>query len=299
MELDGTIVEANRLSWEGCGYTREQIVGKRFWEGPWWASSPALARQIKAASAQAIAGSTFRGETPYFVADGSERIADITIVPIKDEAGKVLFVAPTGIDITDRKRAEADRQKFVTLVENSTDFIGMCDLQGVPFFINRAGLEMVGLDDLEQARRVPVPDFFFPEDRPRIMDEFFPSVLAQGHGEIEIRFRHFKTGEARWMAYKVLTLPDAAGRPMALRHGQPGRHRAAADWPTTCRKRTAARPSSSPCWRTSCETRSPRSATPCAPCASDTATQRWRARRWGCSNVRWASWRAWSTISST
>ena len=48
------------------------------------------------------------------------------------------------------------------------------------------------------------------------MDEFFPSVLEKGHGEIEVRFRHFKTGEARWMAYKVLTLPDAAGRPVAL-----------------------------------------------------------------------------------
>ncbi len=216
MELDGTIIAANRLSWEGCGYTREQIVGKRFWEGPWWASSPALRRQIEAASAQAIAGSTFRGETPYFVADGSERTADITIVPIKDETGKVLFVAPTGIDITDRKRAEADRQKFVTLVESSSDFIGMADLQGIPFFINRAGLAMVGLDDLEQARRVPWRTIFFPEDRPRIIEEFFPSVLAQGHGEIEIRFRHFKTGEARWMAYKVLTLPDDAGRPMAF-----------------------------------------------------------------------------------
>ena len=300
MELDGTIVEANRLSWEGCGYTREQIVGKRFWEGPWWASSPALGQQIKAASAQAIAGATFRGETPYFVADGSERIADITIVPIKDEAGQVLFLAPTGIDITDRKRAEADRQKFVTLVENSSDFIGMCDLQGVPFFVNRAGLEMVGLDDLEQARRMPVADFFFPEDQPRIMDEFFPSVLAQGHGEIEVRFRHFKTGEARWMAYKVLTLPDAAGRPMAfatVSQDVTERRRLADDLAEA--EPTAARPSSSPCWRTSCETRSPRSATPCAPCASDTAMRRWRARRWGCSNVRWASWRAWSTISST
>ena len=119
-------------------------------------------------------------------------------------------------DITDRKRAEADREKFVTLVENSTDFIGMCDLDGVPFFVNRAGLTMVGLDDLEEARRTPVASFFFPEDQPRIMDEFFPSVLEQGHGEIEVRFRHFKTGEARWMAYKVLTLPDAAGRPVAF-----------------------------------------------------------------------------------
>jgi signal transduction histidine kinase/ActR/RegA family two-component response regulator len=48
------------------------------------------------------------------------------------------------------------------------------------------------------------------------MQEFFPSVLEKGHGEIEVRFRHFKTGEARWMTYKVLTLPDAFGRPVAL-----------------------------------------------------------------------------------
>ena len=48
------------------------------------------------------------------------------------------------------------------------------------------------------------------------MDEFFPSVLDKGHGEIEVRFRHFKTGEARWMAYKVLTLTDATGQPIAL-----------------------------------------------------------------------------------
>jgi PAS domain S-box-containing protein len=216
MELDGTIVEANRLSWEGCGFSREQMIGKPFWEGPWWAASPVLAQRIRAASAQAMSGTTFRGEMPYFVGDGSERIVDLTIVPIKDETGKVLFLAPTGIDVTDRKRAEADRQKLVTLVETSTDFIGMCDLKGVPFFVNRAGLDMVGLDDLEQARRVPVAAFFFPEDQPRIIEEFFPSVLRQGHGEIDIRFRNFKTGEARWMAYKVRTLPDADGRPIAF-----------------------------------------------------------------------------------
>jgi PAS domain S-box-containing protein len=216
MDLNGIIVEPNRLSWEGCGYTREQIVGKPFWEGPWWTPSPDLVARIKAASAQAAAGQTFRAEMPYFVADGSERMAEVTIQPIKDEKGRVLFLAPTGTDITVRKRAEADREKFVTLVENSTDFIGMCDLQGIPFFVNRAGLEMVGLDNIEQARHTPVQSFFFPEDQQRVIEEFFPSVLENGHGEIEIRFRHFKTGEARWMAYKLLTLPDAAGRPMAF-----------------------------------------------------------------------------------
>ena len=216
MDLDGTILEPNRLSWEGCGYTREQIIGKPFWEGPWWTPSATLVEQIKKAAVEAAEGKTFRAEMPYFVADGSERVTDLTILPIRDETGRVLFLAPTGTDITDRKRAEADREKFVTLIENSTDFIGMCDLNSIPFFVNRAGLEMVGLDSIEQARRTPVPEFFFPEDQDMIMNEFFPAVMERGHGEIEVRFRHFKTGEARWMAYKVLMLKDAAGQPVAF-----------------------------------------------------------------------------------
>jgi PAS domain S-box-containing protein len=216
MDVNGVMRDANRLSFEACGYTKEQIVGRPFWDGPWWTPSPQLVERIKAASALAAAGHTFRAELQYFVADGSERTADVTIQPIRDDTGRVLFLAPTGVDITDRKRAEADREKFVTLIENSTDFIGMCDLEGTPFFVNRAGLELVGLEDIEEARRMPVASFFFPEDQDKILQDFFPSVLEKGHGEIEIRFRHFKTGEARWMAYKVLTLPDAAGRPIGF-----------------------------------------------------------------------------------
>ena len=216
MAMDGTLVDANRLSWEGCGFTKEQAVGKPFWDGPWWSPSADLVARIKDGSARAAAGETFRVETPYFVGDGSQRIADVTILPIRDEAGRVLFLAPTGTDITDRQRAEAERERFATVIESSTDFIGICDLNGIPFFVNRAGLEMVGLDSLDAARATPVPEFFFPEDRPRILEEFFPSVLEKGHGEVEVRFRHFKTGEARWMAYKVLTVKDAAGQPVAL-----------------------------------------------------------------------------------
>ena len=183
MELDGTLVAANRLSWEGCGFTRAQVLGKPFWEGPWWAPSAALTHQIRAGFEQAIAGATFRAEMPYFVGDGSQRIADVTIVPIKDETGKVLYAAPTGIDVTDRKRAEAGRQQFVTLVENSHDFVGMCDLQGIPFFINRAGLELVGLTDLEEARQKPVADFFFPKNRSQSWSVSCPKCSNTGRAE--------------------------------------------------------------------------------------------------------------------
>jgi PAS domain S-box-containing protein len=147
--------------------------------------------------------------------DGNRMWVSLTISPIKDDDGHVVGASKIVRDVTRQRQVEADRQKFVTLVETSTDFIGICDLEGVPFFVNRAGLEMVGLADLDEARGKPMASFFFPEDQDRITNEFLPSVLKNGHGEIEIRFRHFKTGEARWMAYKVLALPDADGRPVA------------------------------------------------------------------------------------
>jgi PAS domain S-box-containing protein len=216
MALDGTLLEANRLSLEACGYRREQVIGKLFWECPWWSGSEKLRETIKAATARAAAGEQYRAELPYFVANGSERMVDFEVLPIKDEKGRVLFLAPTGSDITERKLAEEDRNKFVALAENTTDFIGMCDLEGKAFYVNKSGLKLVGLDSLTEAQRTPVREFFFPEDVSRIVDEFFPKILRDGNGEIEVRFRHFKTGRALWMLYKVITLRGEDGTPVGF-----------------------------------------------------------------------------------
>ena len=40
------------------------------------------------------------------MADGSERVVDLIVAPVTDEAGRVLFVAATGTDITERRRME-------------------------------------------------------------------------------------------------------------------------------------------------------------------------------------------------
>jgi diguanylate cyclase (GGDEF)-like protein/PAS domain S-box-containing protein len=111
-------------------------------------------------------------------------------------------------EITRRNRTRAERNLYATLAKSSTEFIGMCDTQGVPFFINDAGLRMVGLDSLEQGLKTPIREFFFPEDQPLIMEVFLPAVIQSGRGEIEVRFRHFKTGEALWMIYNVFALKD-------------------------------------------------------------------------------------------
>ncbi len=155
-------------------------------------------------------------ETERVRRDGQLIRVSLTISPLKDEHGTIVGASKIVRDVTEARRTHAEREMFVTLVENSTDFIGICDLEGVPFFINAAGLRLVGLDSLEQAKRTNVRDFFFPEDQALIAETFLPAVVEAGHGEIEIRFRHFTTGAARWMAYKVIGIKDDGGRLVAF-----------------------------------------------------------------------------------
>lgn len=211
--LNGTIESWNAAAEQLFGYTAEQAVGQHI---SLVIPPERLAEEDEIIASLKLGKRLQHYETERVRSDGKRIIVSLTISPIKDESGNVVGASKIVRDVTAKKRAETDRQMFVTLVENSTDFIGICDLEGVPFFINRAGLEMVGLESIEEAKRTAVRDFFFPEDQPKLMDEFFPAVLEQGHGEIEVRFRHFKTGQARWMAYKVLALTNSADQPVAF-----------------------------------------------------------------------------------
>lgn len=145
----------------------------------------------------------------------------IAYSPVPDETapGGVGGVLATMHEITEKVVAERrlaalreERQRFVSLAENSHEFIGMCDMDFKPFYVNPAGMRLVGLEGLDQAMRTAVQDFFFPEDQAFIMEDFFPGVLRDGHREIEVRFRHFRTGEPLWMLYAVFRLTDAAGQ---------------------------------------------------------------------------------------
>jgi PAS domain S-box-containing protein len=222
--LDGIIQSWNAAAERLFGYTAEQAVGRHI---------SLVIPQDRIAEEDTIIASLKAGqrlehfETERRRSDGSRILVSLTISPIKDDAGNVVGASKIVRDVTQQREAEqrerrlrdeaaAERQKFVTLIENSTDFIGICDLEGVPFYVNPAGLALVGLESMEEARQTHVRDFFFPEDRARVMDEFLPSVMASGHGEIEVRFRNFRTHEARWMSYKVLKLTGSGGEVLAI-----------------------------------------------------------------------------------
>ena len=142
LSVDGTLIEPNRLSLEACGYTRAEVVGKPFWETAWWNRSPILMQRIRAACEQAAAGSTFRADLPYFLSDGTERIVDLIVLPVKDDTGRVTFLAPTGTDITEQKRAEqklAEAHEFLhSSIDALSSHIAVLDENGVILAVNDA-----------------------------------------------------------------------------------------------------------------------------------------------------------------
>ena len=229
MDLDGTILEANRLSWEACGYTREQIVGKPFWEGPWWAPSPSTRGTDQGGVGSGRGGADVSRRDA--VLRGRRQRADRRYHDPADQGRqrdeccfwpRPASTSPTasGPRPTGRSSSRSSR------TAPTSSACATC--RACPFFVNRAGLEMVGLDDIEQARRTPVASFFFPEDQPRIMR----GVLSVGAGAGPRRDRGpLPALQDRRSALDGLQGADAAGRRRPadrVRDRQPGRHRAEA-----------------------------------------------------------------------
>jgi PAS domain S-box-containing protein len=172
----------------------------------------AVTRSITEPLGQLVEGSKAlaRGEFQHVVpVIGQDELAQITLV--FNETTRELRDL-----FTERKLRGEEIRKFASLVENSTDLIGIGSLQGEVLFINAAGQAIVGLSGNEQVRGTKIPDYVAEQDLDRFQAEVLPSVFKDGRWEGETLFRHFKTAAAIPMWQHVFFITDEAGCPLAL-----------------------------------------------------------------------------------
>jgi two-component system sensor kinase FixL len=107
-------------------------------------------------------------------------------------------------------------RKLASLVENSTDLIGMASLEGEILFVNEAGKSIVGLAG-KQVRGTKILDYVAEQERERFHNDVLPAVFKDGRWEGETLFRHFKTGESISMWQYIFFITDeGSGRRLAL-----------------------------------------------------------------------------------
>jgi PAS domain S-box-containing protein len=87
MTVDGTLIEANRSALEYAGVREREVIGKPFWDTPWWAHSPELQNRLKDTVKQAARGEFVRFEATHPARDGSLNYFDFSIKPVTDESG--------------------------------------------------------------------------------------------------------------------------------------------------------------------------------------------------------------------
>src|SRR3977135_4397834 len=106
----------------------------------------------------------------------------------------LLSIGANGTTIAlQRWSSETVEERFVSLVERSSDFVGVASLDGTPHYLNPAGLKLVGLTTIAELSRLHILDFLISEDRNRVREECWPILMRMGRWRGELVFRHFKT----------------------------------------------------------------------------------------------------------
>ena len=109
LDVHGTTLRANRTSMAAVGSSPDSVLGRPFWEAPWWAVSPELRAEVRGLVERAAAGELVHTELRHFGGGGTELIdVDFTLKPVRDASGRVAYLIPEGRDITAKKRAEAE-----------------------------------------------------------------------------------------------------------------------------------------------------------------------------------------------
>ena len=105
LALDGTVLDANATSLAVIDSTLADVVGRAFWETPWFTATPGMPEKVRAAVLAAADGENFREEISVNVAVGL-RSYDFSVRPIRDRHGTVIAIVPEAADTTEHRQAE-------------------------------------------------------------------------------------------------------------------------------------------------------------------------------------------------
>jgi two-component system sensor kinase FixL len=109
---DGTVLEANQTALDFIGLSNADVIGKPFWEVPWWTHSPHLQQRVRDGIMSAAHGKLIRFEAEHIGKDGERIDIDFSMKPVLNEQGEVMLIIPEGRDITERKQAEENARRM-------------------------------------------------------------------------------------------------------------------------------------------------------------------------------------------
>nr|WP_281357471.1 PAS domain S-box protein [Brasilonema bromeliae] len=217
MEPDGTLLEANETALVAGGITRDEAVGRPFWETRWWTVSPETQSRLREAIARAAQGELVRYEADVRGAGDRVITIDFSIKPVFDDAGRVVLLIPEGRDVTDRKRAEAalreSEEQFRTAFDAAPIGMAIVAPDGRWLRVNEALRELVGYSE-EELLRTTFQTLTHPDDLETDLS-LVRDVIAGRRRTYQLEKRYFrKDGRIVDVLLSVGLVRDDNGAPV-------------------------------------------------------------------------------------
>jgi signal transduction histidine kinase/CheY-like chemotaxis protein len=106
LALDGTLLEANATSLAAIAAKAGDVIGKSFWDTPWFTGTAGMPEKVKQVLADvATNGRAYREEITVDLPTG-RRSFDFSMRPMRDDRGEIVAVVPEAVETTDRRNAE-------------------------------------------------------------------------------------------------------------------------------------------------------------------------------------------------
>ncbi|ALA59169.1 PAS domain S-box protein [Nitrospira moscoviensis] len=213
MTPDGTLIEANRAPLDAAGIPATEVLGRKFWDCYWWNYSPEIQAQLKDAVEQALRGRIVRYDVPVRMAQGRLMWIDFQLAPLRDPAGRITHLIPSGMDISARREAEQRLGESESFHRQTLESIpgmvftnrpdGSCD------YVSQQWVDFTGVPAAEQLGSGWV-QMLHPDDRERAMAAWRDAVEGRGRYDLEYRVRR-RDGRYKWFKISGRPIRDEQG----------------------------------------------------------------------------------------
>jgi diguanylate cyclase (GGDEF)-like protein/PAS domain S-box-containing protein len=151
LDPQGHIVRFNRASEAISGYSFQEVAGQPIWE---LFIPPEDVEAIKKVFSSLLIDQVPREHESYWISrDGQRRLIAWSNTAVRDAGGRVTHVIGTGIDVTERRRAEQELKQakdyLENVLDNSADAIGIVDRKGNIIKWNKASADAFGYSAAE------------------------------------------------------------------------------------------------------------------------------------------------------
>lgn len=200
LSSEGNVVYANRTALAGIQAEAADVIGKRYWDTPWFGGTKGVSEAIRSGFAQVMRGENVQMDDLMLDLPIGSRFFDFTMRPVFDQHGNVTGAVPEAIDITERRQSEEalrraqkmeaigqltggvahDFNNLLTIIRSATDFLRRRDL---PEDRRRRYVDAIS-DTVERASKLITQLLAFARRHPLKPETFNVSTQVEGFAQL-------------------------------------------------------------------------------------------------------------------